>query len=161
MAEAFSEWIFHSAHFVLILLPLAEGWQRAMAALDRHHQRSRTEYPDCPVPRMVSTELDSMPLLVGSAPPSAAWIGQIKEGGGHTLQSMMQGIHCHPPLIEVAWIPMGTPWLVRLRAPINTGESNGEKSIWHLCIWICQFSSRLTQMRMSCTLCGGLMYRAG
>ena len=27
MAEAFSEWISHSAHFMAILLPLVEGWQ--------------------------------------------------------------------------------------------------------------------------------------
>ena len=78
MAEAFSEWISCSAHFVIILLPLTEGWQRAMAASDRHCQRSRTEYPDCPVPHMVSSESDSTPLLVGSA-----WMGQIEEGDGH------------------------------------------------------------------------------
>ena len=83
VAEAFSEWISHSAHFVVILLPLVEGWQRATAASDRHCQRSRTEYPNCPVPRMVSSESDSMLLLVGSAPPSAVWMGQIEEGGSH------------------------------------------------------------------------------
>ena len=84
MAEAFSEWISHSTHFVVILLLLVEGWWRATAASDRHCQRSRTEYPDCPVPHMVSSESDSMPLLVGGAPPSAAQMGQIEEGGGHT-----------------------------------------------------------------------------
>ena len=26
VVEAFFEWIFHSAHFMAILLPLAEGW---------------------------------------------------------------------------------------------------------------------------------------
>ena len=40
VAEAFSEWISQSAHFVVILLPLAEGWWRAMATSDRWHQRS-------------------------------------------------------------------------------------------------------------------------
>ena len=82
VTEAFSEWISCSAHFVIILLPLAEGWQRAMAASDRHHQRSRTEYPYCRVPHMVSSELDSMLPLVGSTPPSAVWMGQLEEGGG-------------------------------------------------------------------------------
>ena len=83
VAKGFSEWISHSANFVVILLPLAEGWQRATATLDRHHLRSRTEYPDCSVPCMVSSESDSTPPLVGGTPPSAAWMGQIKEGGGH------------------------------------------------------------------------------
>ena len=83
MAEAFSEWISRSAHFVIIFLPLAEGWQRTMATSDRHCQRSRTEYPNHPVPHMVSGESDSMLLPMGSAPPSTAWMGQIEEGGGH------------------------------------------------------------------------------
>ena len=47
VAEVFSEWISCSAHFVIVPLLLAEGWQRAMAASDRCHQRSRAEYPDC------------------------------------------------------------------------------------------------------------------
>ena len=54
-AEEFLEWISHSAHFVIILLLLEEGWQRAMATSDRYHQRSRTEYLDCSVPGMVSS----------------------------------------------------------------------------------------------------------
>ena len=79
VAEAFSEWISYSAHFVVILLPLVEGCQRAMAASDMHPQRSRIGYPHCSLPCMVSSELESMPPLVGSAPPSTAWMGQIKE----------------------------------------------------------------------------------
>ena len=54
-----------------------------MAASDRHHQRSRTEYPERPVPHLVSSESESMPPLVGSAPPSTAQMGQVEEGGGH------------------------------------------------------------------------------
>ena len=84
VAELFSEWNSHSAYFVVILLPLVEDWQRATAASDRHCQRSRTEYPNCPVPSIVSSESDSMLPLVGSTPPSTAWMGQIKKGGGHT-----------------------------------------------------------------------------
>ena len=85
VVEAFSECISHSAHFVVIPLPLMEGWQWAMATSNRCCQRSRAEYPDCPVPYLISGESDSMPPLVGSTPPSAAWIGQAEEtGGGHT-----------------------------------------------------------------------------
>ena len=118
VAEAFSECISHSAHFVVILLPLAEGWWRAMAASYRWCQRSRTEYSDCPVLCMVSSEPDSTLPLVGSAPPSTAWMGQIKERGGHTPRAptswprgrpprhapsrMAQRICCCPPLIEVS-----------------------------------------------------------
>ena len=40
VAEAFSEWISWSAHFVVILLLLVEGWWRAMATSDRQCQRS-------------------------------------------------------------------------------------------------------------------------
>ena len=89
--EAFSEWISHFAHFVIILLLLVEGWQRAMAASDRHCQRSRVEYPNCLVPHMVSSESDSTPLLVGSAPPSAAQMGKGEEGGGHAPGHLPHG----------------------------------------------------------------------
>ena len=86
MAEVFSEWISQSAYFIVILLPLAEGWWRAMAALDRQHQRSQVEYPDHPVPCMISGKSDSKPPLVGSAPPSAAQMGKLEEGGSHSLR---------------------------------------------------------------------------
>ena len=46
VAKAFSKWISLSAHFVATLLPLAEGWCRAMVALGRHHPRSRAEQQD-------------------------------------------------------------------------------------------------------------------
>ena len=82
LAEAFSEWISCSVHFVVIPLPLVKGWQQAMATSDRCCQRSRAEYPDHPVPNLISSESDSTPLLVGSTPPSAAWMGQVEETGG-------------------------------------------------------------------------------
>ena len=44
MAEAFSQWISCSAHFVTIPLPLVEGWQWAVAAWDRHHHRSLLQH---------------------------------------------------------------------------------------------------------------------
>ena len=34
MEEAFSEWILHSAHFTISLLPLVEAWQWAVTASD-------------------------------------------------------------------------------------------------------------------------------
>ena len=71
VAEVFSEWISWSAHFIVILLPLAEDWWRAMATSDRRCQRSQVEHPDHPVPHVISSESDSMLPLVGSAPPSA------------------------------------------------------------------------------------------
>ena len=52
-----------------------------MATLDRHRQRSRAEYPDCPVPNLISSESDPMPLLVGGALPSASKMGQAEETG--------------------------------------------------------------------------------
>ena len=125
VAEAFLKWISCSAHFVVLLLPLAEGWQRATATSDRHHQRSRTEYPDCPVSCMVSSESDSTPLLVGGALPSTAQMGLIKEGGGHTPRMPTTWLRGRPPKPHLtkdgtgnsppsspnrsAWIPMGTP----------------------------------------------------
>ena len=78
VAEVFSEWISWAAHFVVILFPLVEGWQRAMATLDRWLQRSWVEHLDCPVFRMMSSESDSMPSLVGSTPPSTVQIGQLE-----------------------------------------------------------------------------------
>ena len=86
MAEAFSKWISWSAHFVVILLLLVEGWQRAMAMSDRWCQRSWVEHLDHPVPHMMSSESDSMPLLVGSTPLSVTWMGQLEKGGSHSLR---------------------------------------------------------------------------
>ena len=68
-----------------------------MATSDRHHQRSRTEYPNRPVPHMVSSESDSMLPLVGSTPPSAAWMGQVEEGGGHAPRAPISWPRGRPP----------------------------------------------------------------
>ena len=85
VAEAFSKWISQSAYFIVILLPLVEGWQSDMAASDRQWQRSWVEYPDYPVPHVMSSESDSTWPLVGSAPPSVVQMGQLEEGGSHSL----------------------------------------------------------------------------
>ena len=109
VAEVFSEWISSSAYFVIIPLPLVEGWWQPVAALDRHCHRSRVEYPDHPVPNLISSKSDSMPLLVGSALPSAAWMGQTEEtGGGHT------------PKVPTSW-PRGRP---PKTCPVKDGTGN-------------------------------------
>ena len=68
VGEVFSEWISHSAHFAVNPIPLAKGWHYAMAASDRNRQQSRVKYPGRPGPNLASSELDSNPELVGSAP---------------------------------------------------------------------------------------------
>ena len=44
VGEAFTEWISHSAHVAVILLPLVEGWHWAVTTSEWHCQRSRSEY---------------------------------------------------------------------------------------------------------------------
>ena len=78
VAEVLFEWITWSAHFIVILLLLVEGWWRAMATSDRQHQRSWVEHLDHPVPCMMSSESDSTQPLVGSALPNAAWMGAVR-----------------------------------------------------------------------------------
>ena len=124
-----------------------------MATSDRCCQRSRTEYPDHPVPCMVSSESDSMPQLVGGVTPSIAQMGLIEEGGGCT------------PRVPASW-SRGRPSKAYptkdgtrnslLSSPDNGGvDSNGystvseaqgthccrrrwwEKSLWHPRVWIC------------------------
>ena len=91
-----SEWISQSAHFTVIL-PLVEGWQRAMDASDRQCQRSQVEHQDHPMPRMMSSESDSTLPLVGSAPPSAAWMEWLEERGGHALRVPSSQPRGRPP----------------------------------------------------------------
>ena len=165
VVEAFSEWIFHSTHFAVIPLPLAEGWLQAVATSERHWQRSRVEHPDCPMHNLISSKSDSTLQLVGSAPTSMTCLGQTEEtGGGCTprvpflsqeedplrdaKQRMAQGIHLHLPQTEEG--PTQTCILggVRHIALAATGEDGTMRSDLHLCHWICQFSSRLTQMWM-------------
>ena len=82
MGEAFAEWISHSVHFTVILLPLVEGWCQAVAVSERHHQRSRLEYQGHPRMQFTSSESDSTPHLVGSASPSVVQMSQAEEAGG-------------------------------------------------------------------------------
>ena len=85
VAEVFSEWISHSAHFDVIPLPLVEGWQRAAATSEMCWQRSRVEYQDHPMHNLISSELESAQQLVWSAPTSMVCLGQTKETGGDCM----------------------------------------------------------------------------
>ena len=64
VGEAFTELISCSAHFAVILLPLAEGWCWAVTTPEQCHQRSRSGYQGCPMTNFLSSE--STPQLVGS-----------------------------------------------------------------------------------------------
>ena len=98
VAEAFSEWISHSAHFTITPIPLAEGWHQAVAASERHWQRSSAEHPDHPTHNLISNKSDSVPQLVGSALTSMAHLGKIEEtGGGHTPRVPLSQPRGRPP----------------------------------------------------------------
>ena len=68
VGKAFSEWISRSAHFAVNPIPLAEGWRCAMAASERCRHWSQAEYPVRLGSYLASSESDSTPPLVGSAP---------------------------------------------------------------------------------------------
>ena len=68
LEEAFLEWISHSAHFNISLLPLMDAWQRSVTASNHHRLRSWTENPAHNAPVGVAWESDSYSQLVGSAP---------------------------------------------------------------------------------------------
>ena len=84
VAEAFSEWISHLHSFCCHPSPAGGGLVMGHGCFRKVLLRSRMEYTDHPMPHLVSNESESMPPLVGSAPSSTAWMGQVKEGGGHT-----------------------------------------------------------------------------
>ena len=86
--EVFAEWISHSAHFAVILLPLVEGWCQAVTTSEWCCQISRSEYQGCPMMNFLSSESDSTPQLVGSTPPSMVWISQVEEAGGGRASKM-------------------------------------------------------------------------
>ena len=68
MEEAFSDWISHSAHFNVSLLPLMEAWQQFITAPDCQRLRSQAENPTHNAPVGVAWESDLSSQLVGSAP---------------------------------------------------------------------------------------------
>ena len=106
---------------LLILLSFPSHWWRAgsgpwllcidaaTAALHRCCHRSMAEYPDHPVPNLISSKLDSTLPLVGSAPPSAAQMGQAEETGGGCT-----------PRVPTSW-PRGRP---PKTCPVQNGTGN-------------------------------------
>ena len=163
--EAFSEWISHSSHFTIIPLPLGEDWQRALATSERHQQRSRAEYQNCPMHNLISSELDSTPQLVGCALTSMAHLGQTEEtGSGHTPRAPISQLRGRPskgcPAKDGARnSPSSSPdrggansdgysMVSDCIALATTEEGSKVRNDWHPHIWICQFSSRLTEMQM-------------
>ena len=68
MEEAFSEWISHSVHFNISLLPLLEVWWQSVAASDCQRLRSWAENSTHNMPVGAAWESDSSSQLVGSAP---------------------------------------------------------------------------------------------
>ena len=97
--EAFVEWIFHSAHFTVNPIPLAEGWHHMVVAPEQHRHQSWAEYQNpMKIPTLASSESDSAPQLIGSAPPSAVKIVSGEEtGGGWAAQASSTRLHGRPP----------------------------------------------------------------
>ena len=177
VAEAFSKQISWSAHFIVILLPLVEGWWRAMATSDRQHQRSQVEHPDHAVPHMMSSKSDSMPPLVGSVPPSAAQMGQLEEGGSCTLRVPGSWPRGRPPKQCSA---MDGTWNSLWSSPDRDGvDSDGYSTVSeipssHCCRRKQHGEKRLAPVHLDMPIfksmdpnadvtipCGGLMFRAG
>ena len=77
--EAFSEWISHSAHFTISLLPLMEVWWQSVAASDCQRLRGRAENPVHNTPVVAAWESDSLSQLVGSAPQQARRASRVGE----------------------------------------------------------------------------------
>ena len=57
--KAFSEWISHSSHFAISLLPLVEAWWWAVAASKHQRLRSQGENPAPRIPVVTTGESDS------------------------------------------------------------------------------------------------------
>ena len=79
--EAFAECIFCSVHFAVNPIQLAEGWCHAVAASEWHRYQSWVEYQGLTIPALASGESDSIPQLMGSAPPSAGKVGSVEDNG--------------------------------------------------------------------------------
>ena len=77
--EAFSEWISHSTHFAISLLPLVEAWWQAVTASDHQRLRSQAENPAPRNPRVTVGESDSSVQLVGSIPQQAGRSTTVEE----------------------------------------------------------------------------------
>ena len=79
MEKAFSEWISHSAHFTISLLPLMEAWWQLVAASDRQRLKGQGENPVHNMPVAAARESDSLSQLVGSAPQQVGRTSGVEE----------------------------------------------------------------------------------
>ena len=78
VGDAFSEWISHSAHFVVNPVPFMEGWCHAMAMAEWWWQCIQTEFQS-PVAGSAVSESDSNPQLLGSTLQSTWRLGLADE----------------------------------------------------------------------------------
>ena len=77
--EAFSEWISHSTHFTISLLPLVEAWWWAIAASDCRRLRDWAKNPTPRIPVVTVGKSDSSVQLVGSTPQQAGRSTTVEE----------------------------------------------------------------------------------
>ena len=71
MEEAFSEWISHSTHFAISLLPLVEAWWWAVATSNCRRLRGWAKNPAPRIPVVTAGESNSLVQLVGNTPQQA------------------------------------------------------------------------------------------
>ena len=159
MEGAFSEWILHSAHFNISLLPLMEAWQWSVAASDHRRLKSWAENSAHNTPVGVARESDSSSQLVGSAPQQAgraSWVGEVTEARLTTHMGAARP-HGRPPKSKYTTVSrrglppsspdrgcqtlMDTPLQVRLQATgigTEAAEGVGRGNGWCPRDWICR-----------------------
>ena len=107
--EAFSEWILHSAHFNISLLPLMEAWWQSVAASNCRRLRSWAKNPAHNAPVGVLWESDSSSQLVGSAPQQ---YGRTSGMGERTEARLVtrtgtERLHGKPPKTQCTTVSRG------------------------------------------------------
>ena len=95
MEEAFSEWVLHSAHFTISLLPLVEAWQQAVATSDCQRLRGRAENPTPRIPVVTVGESDSSVQLVGSTSQQAGRSTTVEETADARPAAHVGTVHQH------------------------------------------------------------------
>ena len=126
---------------------------------------SWVEYQGCPTLNLVTSESDSTPPLVGSAPPSVACMGQAgnqevaepprcqpldqgEDSLGLTLLKMVLETCQHPPQSKEELIQMGIPQQVKHLVAITTEGGGKVRNILHPQMWTCRFLNQLTLTQM-------------
>ena len=153
--EAFLEWISHSAHFNISLLPLIKVWQWSVAASDCRRLISWAENSVRNMPVAAAPESDSSSQLVGSAPQQARrapGVGEMTEARltpctgavrprGRPLKSQCatvgRGVRPLLPQTGECQTLMDTPLRVRLWATGIRAEAAGKGNGWRPRDWIC------------------------